>query len=261
MDRAKTVGPVSTIDDVTAALEALKGILEGEDDLELLLRQMCHQVARAVPDVDEASVTLLYRGDAHTAVATADIVVELDRDQYRLGKGPCLEAGETGELVRVAVLESAERWPEFSLSARQAGFGSFLAAPLSVNEDLSGAVNCYGTQNDGYAELDARLLELYTTAIEAILRTYARYLDARSTVDQLRTALTSRAVIDQAKGVLMAVRRIDADEAFSLLVAQSQRENVKLRQVAERFIADVTSEAGWNRSGSAPTGRSERGSR
>ncbi|GAB3729707.1 GAF and ANTAR domain-containing protein [Amycolatopsis oliviviridis] len=253
MNREEPVAGVLPHDEVNSALHALNDIFDGEDDLELLLRQVCSQVARAVPGVDEVSITLLRDGHPHTAVSTDQRAIELDHDQYRLGNGPCLEAGNSGELVRVAVGESAERWPEFVFAARRAGFASFLAAPLSVSEHLAGAVNCYGIQDDGYAELDARLLEIYTTAVEAILRIYARYLDARTTIGQLRTALTSRAVIDQAKGVLMAVRRVDEDEAFSLLVVQSQRENVKLRQVAERFIDGVT--------GRGDPGRAERGSR
>jgi AmiR/NasT family two-component response regulator len=70
---------------------------------------------------------------------------------------------------------------------------------------------------------------------------YHRYVEARETAEHLRTALTSRAVIDQAKGMLMAIRRISADDAFALLVEQSQRENVKLREVAERFVERVVS--------------------
>lgn len=253
MDRPLPLGTVLPLDEVTGALEALRRVLESEDDFELVLRQVCRQVVRAVPDIDEASITLLQHGKPHTAVATSDIVAELDHDQYRLADGPCLEAGRTGKVVRVAVRETAERWPQFALSARQAGFGSFLAVPLEVHDGLSGAVNCYGGHNDGFAEVDAQVLELYTTAVEAVLRTFARYLEARESTEQLRTALTSRAVIDQAKGVLMAVRQIDADEAFAILVTQSQRENVKLRQVAERFIANVTGKP-W-------PGRTERGAR
>jgi AmiR/NasT family two-component response regulator len=63
---------------------------------------------------------------------------------------------------------------------------------------------------------------------------------ARDTGEQLRIALDSRAVIDQAKGILMALRQISADEAFTLLVEQSQRENVKLRDLATRFVAHTT---------------------
>jgi AmiR/NasT family two-component response regulator len=56
----------------------------------------------------------------------------------------------------------------------------------------------------------------------------------------LRIALDSSAVIDQAEGILMALRQIGADEAFTLLVEQSQRENVKLRDLAGRFVAHTT---------------------
>ncbi len=253
MDVQEPFGTVVPLDEVTGALEALTVVLDREDDFDQVLQQVCHQVVRAVPGVDEASITLLHNGNPQTAVATSDVVTQLDRDQYRLGNGPCLEAGRTGEVVRVAVHESAVRWPEFARNARQEGFGSFLAAPLAVNAGVSGAVNCYGLQDDGFERLDAQLLELYTTAVEAVLLTYARYLEARETTEQLRNALTSRAVIDQARGVLMAVRQIDADEAFALLVAQSQRENVKLRRVAERFIAAV--------SGRPEPRRAERGAR
>ncbi|MBE8519255.1 ANTAR domain-containing protein [Amycolatopsis sp. H6(2020)] len=77
------------------------------------------------------------------------------------------------------------------------------------------------------------------TAVEAVLRSARRFVKARDTTAQLRTALTSRATIDQAKGVLMALHRIPADAAFALLVAQSQQENVKLRTIADRFIAGI----------------------
>jgi transcriptional regulator with GAF, ATPase, and Fis domain len=232
------------LDDVTGALEALTAALREEDDFRILLRHVCLQVTRAVPGVAEASVTLVRDGRPHTPVATSAVVTDLDGDQYRIGDGPCLEAVRSGKIVRTAVTEAQERWPAFASGAREAGFGSFLAAPLVADEQYSGAVNCYGRQNDGFAEIEAQLLELYTTAVEAVLRVYHRYLEARGTAEHLRVALTSRAVIDQAKGMLMAIRQITADDAFGLLVEQSQRENRKLRDVAEQFVARVVSGLG-----------------
>jgi hypothetical protein len=175
------------------------------------------------------------RGHAHpahrrcpvAAATTSDIAAALDRDQYATGDGPCLQAARTGELVRVSVTEVADRWPTFARDAEAAGFGSFLSAPLAVNDDHTGAINCYSARGHGFAELDEKPLALYTSAATALLRTYARYQRARDTAEQLRIALNSRAVIDQAKGILMALRQISADEAFTLLVEQSQRENVK----------------------------------
>lgn len=244
-------GPVSdaggspwpyVLDEVTGALETLTAALDTEDDFRVLLHQVCVQVTKAVPGVVEATVTLLDDGDARTAATTSDLVADLDRNQYRHG-GPCVEAASTGQMGRVALAEAQERWPQFTREAHEAGFDSFLSAPLVVNAGHAGAINCYGTRAAGFADLDARLLELYTTATEAALRTYRRYQIAAETVEQLRAALTTRAVIDQAKGILMALHQIGADKAFTLLVEQSQQENIKLRDIAERFVAHVTGTA------------------
>ncbi|MGW3961380.1 ANTAR domain-containing protein [Amycolatopsis sp. NPDC005003] len=240
MDRPDPIAPAAPLfDEVTGALEALTAVLGAEDDFRILLRHVCLQVRHAVPGVDEASVTLVTGEVPHTATATSAVVNELDGEQYRIGDGPCLEAVRGGKIVRTTVADALERWPRFARGAREAGFGSFLAAPLVADERFSGAVNCYGRQDDGFEEVEARLLELYTTAVEAILRVYHRYLRARETAEHLRTALTSRAVIDQAKGMLMAIRQVDAEDAFAVLVEQSQRENVKLREVAERLVERV----------------------
>jgi len=229
------------LDEITGALEALTAVLRHEDDFRILLRHVCLQVRHAVPGVAEASVTLVSGEEPHTASSTSAVVTGLDDDQYRLGDGPCLEAVRSGKIVRTSVVGAIERWPSFARGAREAGFGSFLAAPLVADAEYSGAVNCYGRHDDGFEEIEAQLLELYTTAVEAVFRVHHRYVQARATAEHLRTALTSRAVIDQAKGMLMAIRQIGADDAFALLVEQSQRENVKLREVAERFVARVVS--------------------
>ena len=231
------------LDEVTGALESLTAALDTEDDFQVLLHQACLQVVAAVPGADAATVTLVRDGEPHTAATTSELVAELDRDQYRNG-GPCVEAARRGRVERVPVEEARERWPKFADDAHNAGFDSFLSAPLVINAGHAGAINCYGIGAAGFADLDVRLLELYTTAVEAILRVHQRYTEAAGLAEHLRTALTSRAVIDQAKGILMAVRQIGADEAFTLLVEQSQRENIKLRSLAERFVARVVNVTG-----------------
>jgi ANTAR domain-containing protein/GAF domain-containing protein len=230
----------AVLDEVTGALEALTATLATEDDFAVLLHQMCAQVVNAVPGVNEATITLLSDDRPATIASTGDVVTALDRDQYAVGDGPCLEAAGSGTLVRVSVAEAAAKWPDFARDAAAAGFGSFLSAPLVVTEDYGGGVNCYGRQSGGFAELDEKLLDLYTSAATPALRVYSRYRQARDTIEHLRTALTSRAVIDQAKGILMAVRQISADEAFTLLVEQSQRENRKLRDLAVQLVSQVT---------------------
>jgi hypothetical protein len=230
----------TVLDEVTGALESLTATLDTADDFTILLHQMCAQVVHAVPGVDEATVTLLTDDQPSTVASTSDVVTELDHDQYTVGDGPCLEAASSGKLVRVSVADAAGKWPDFARDAAAAGFGSFLSAPLVVTEGYGGGVNCYSRAHGGFAELDEKLLDLYTSAVTPTLRVYCRYQQSRDTAEHLRVALQSRAVIDQAKGILMAIRQIGADEAFTLLVEQSQRENRKLRDLAVQLVSQAT---------------------
>ncbi|MGW5722590.1 ANTAR domain-containing protein [Amycolatopsis sp. NPDC003865] len=227
------------VDDVTTALEQLTGALEQDEELTVVLQRVCHQVVHAVPDTIMASITLLRDDTPYTATSTGDDARRIDQAQYDAGNGPCLEAARTGQVQRVKVHEAVKQWPEFTAAADEAVISSYLSAPLFIDRQYQGSLNLYGTGDEGFGSLDAALLELYTTAAEASLRSARRYQSAQATVSQLHTALSTRAVIDQAKGILMALHRISADDAFDLLVTQSQQRNLKLRDVAERFVTDI----------------------
>jgi transcriptional regulator with GAF, ATPase, and Fis domain len=224
------------VDDVTTALERLAGTFEDEEELSVVLQRVCQQVVHAVPDAEIASITLLRDGDPYTATATGDSAHRIDQAQYQAGQGPCLDAARTGELQRVKVAEAAQRWPEFAAAASESAVLGYLSAPLFVDREYHGSLNLYDTGGNNFSALDAALLELYTTAAEAALRSARRHQTARETMAQLSTALTSRAVIDQAKGILMALHRIPADDAFDLLVKASQEQNAKLRDIALDFV-------------------------
>lgn len=228
------------LDEVTGALADLSRILDQEEELSVVMDLVCRQVVGAIPDADLASVTVLRDGAPRSLAWTDQHTLAVDRAQYDAGEGPCLEAAETRRVQRVSVADAAERWPAFTEAARGLGIGSYLSAPLVIDDEYRGSLNLYGTHTHGFRELDAALLELYTTAAEAALRNTRRYLDARRQVAQLHEALASRAVIDQAKGIVMAVHRISADEAFAMLVDQSQQEQRKLRDLAEQFVDETT---------------------
>ncbi|SFB06510.1 GAF domain-containing protein [Amycolatopsis marina] len=232
--------PFTHLDEVAGALEALSGDLDREQELGVLLQRVCEQVVRAVPDADLAGVMMSRDGVPETVAITDERVHDIDDAQYQAGEGPCLRAMGTGELVRSSAEEARERWPDFARALAEAHVGSFLSAPLVIDSQFSGALNLFGLQPHGFQELEARILEIYAIAVETALRSTWRYLQARTKVSQLEQALTSRAVIDQAKGILMAARGLTANEAFQELVKQSQRENVKLRDFAEEFVAKVT---------------------
>jgi GAF domain-containing protein len=212
-----------SLDEVTGALNSLDEALSRSDDLPALIELVCAQVVRAVPGADGVSVTLLDGGKPFTASSTSELVTELDAVEYREDAGPCVDAAKTGKLVRASMNEALERWPVFARACRAAGMGSFLSTPLTVDERHAGAINVYSRRDHGFADLDASLLELFTAAAEVALRSHSRYLRAAELSEQLRSALDSRAVIDQAKGMIMAVHGVTADQAFQRLVDLSQR--------------------------------------
>jgi hypothetical protein len=140
------------------------------------------------------------------------------------------------------VTDAARRWPEFAAAADEFAVVAYLSAPLFVDHQYHGSLNLYDTGGNSFGALDAALLDLYTAAAEAALRSTRRHQAARETMGQLRAALTSRAVIDQAKGILMALHCIQAEDAFKLLVKASQEQNVKLHEVAQNFVTTATNQ-------------------
>ncbi|MFJ9782391.1 ANTAR domain-containing protein [Amycolatopsis sp. NPDC101161] len=233
--------PPEHLDELTAAMADLTSALESEPSETEILGAVCAEAVRAVPGADMASITAIRDGEPETAASTDERAVEIDRVQYAAGEGPCLRAAATGEIVRLPLVTAGAVWPEFTSYARGRGVGSYLAAPLRVDDSLGGALNLFGYGDHGFAETDSRLLALYTTIVSFGLRSTRRYLNARRRVAELETAMSSRAVIEQAKGILMAVHRVSADDAMKRLIAESQHTNVKLREVATRFVEGLSS--------------------
>jgi GAF domain-containing protein len=239
------------LDEVTSALADLSDVLTRTEDLGRALQRSVEQVVRTIPGADMASVSVL-RDDstpAETVASSSERVWAIDDDQYAVDDGPCLEAARTGRVVRVGVEQAMERWPEFARSARAAGVASYLSAPLHVDEEFAGSLNLYSEQPHGFGDLDEALLRLYTTAAAAAIANTRRYAQARSLAAQLAQALDSRAVIDQARGILMATHGIDAQQAFELLAKESQNTNVKLREVAARLVESISPPGSGNSNG------------
>ncbi|MEV6627690.1 GAF and ANTAR domain-containing protein [Amycolatopsis sp. NPDC051106] len=232
--------PSEHLDELTAAMADLTRALETEPSEAEILDAVCAEAVRAVPGADMASITAIRDGEPETAAFTDERAVEIDGVQYAAGDGPCLRAAESGEIVRLPLATAGALWPEFTAHARSLGVGSYLAAPLRVDGALAGALNLFGFGDHGFAETDSRLLRLYTTIVSFGLRTTRRYHRARQRTTELEAAMHSRAVIEQAKGILMAVHGITADDAMKRLIAESQHTNVKLRDVAARFVESLS---------------------
>ena len=234
------------LDEATKALADLSDALDRTEDLGRGMQRSVEQVILAIPGADMASVSMLtaHGPMAETVASTSERVWAIDQDQYAAGDGPCLEAARTTQVIRVGVEQAAERWPEFARGARQAGVASYLCAPLNVDEEFVGSLNLYSEHPHGFSDLDEALLRLYVTAAVSAITNARRYARAWGVADQLRQALDSRAVIDQARGMLMGAHGIDAEQAFKLLARESQNSNIKLRDVAARLVESAVARRG-----------------
>ncbi len=225
------------VDEITGALAGLAAVLNEEIDPGRVLQSVVDQAVHVIPNTDMASISVLRGGSTQpqTVASSSDRVRNIDTRQYAAGDGPCLEAARTGRVVRVDMDLARQRWPQFALSAQRAGVTSYLSAPLSVDDQYAGSLNLYGEQADSFSHLDEVLLRLYTTAATEAIANARRYARARTEAENLRAALKSCAVIDQAIGVLMR-RGVGAQQAFDELSRMSQNTNTKLREVAGQVV-------------------------
>jgi GAF domain-containing protein len=203
-----------------------------------VLERVVFTARDVIPGADVVSVTIRSPdGQFHTPVQTDAVAVELDRLQYELGEGCCLEAARpTGPAMAYSEdLASDARWPRFGPAAAQLGLHSVSAAalvPEAMRPRLSGALNVYCRQPRGLRREDHDVLLLLATHASLALATTEAVTRGQLLEDQLRQALDSRDAIGQAKGILMARRGVSAEEAFDILRRTSQDLNIRLRDLA-----------------------------
>ena len=170
-------------------------------------------------------------------VASADALARLlDEQQYELDDGPCLQAMRTGAAVFTDDLSVETRWDGYPARAVAHGIRSVLSTPLLIGGRSTGAMNLYAQNAHAFdadsAAIAAQLTELAAATVTATLRHY----DEASLTDHLRTALSSRSVIDQAIGIIIGIQHCPPDTAFDVLRTVSQNRNIPLRQVAADLV-------------------------
>jgi transcriptional regulator with GAF, ATPase, and Fis domain len=223
----------------TQALERLGRLSLRDLSMESLLQTVAELGKAMTPGQPEVSVSLLLRGVPSTVASTGELATGLDESQYERGDGPCLHAARTGELTEVPDFRTEQRWPGYARRAVAAGCLSSLSVPLAIDEEeaVSGALNLYSRRDhvfDAQTREAATGLGPYAAVAAGNLHAVQ---SARSKAENLQLALESRAVIDQAKGVLVERYKLTPDQAFQLLAHVSMTSNRKVRDVAEQLVA------------------------
>jgi len=222
-------------------VEQLVGLSRSIDvDATVALQRIADLAVAQLDGCDMAGVTMVHGAEGTTAVFTDQAAPEIDEAQYRTGHGPCLDAYRTGSILRIDETLEDDRWPEFTAAATDHGIRSTLSLPLRADQGVIGALNLYSRTPQAFAE-NEQMATVFVAHAAAALANAQAYSAERTLSEQLRTALESRAVIEQAKGVLMRDHQCDAEEAFEILKRTSQHTNRKLRDVAATVVADAIS--------------------
>jgi len=202
-----------------------------------LARLAADSVAPGLQDVS-CGITV-QQGEQQSSAAWSDArASQLDEIQYELDNGPCLHALRHQEIVMIADMDRDVDWPAWRERALAEGVGSSLSVPVPVVGVVGAraAFNFYSSKPAGFDESAVeRGLEMANRAVRAI-GLVSRVVEQEMHVEQMRTALGSRSVIDQALGIIMAQSKCDADEAFVVLRRASHNRNLKLRQVAIEIV-------------------------
>jgi PAS domain S-box-containing protein len=222
------------------------------DDMQSVLGRVATLGRDAVPAATAMSVSLGDPAEPELIGTESTFAQEVDGAQIRAGEGPCREAWTTRQTVLSDDVGADPRWPVLAEQARRIGVGAVLAVPVHGPEGVLGVLNIYADEVGAFDQESVEIAELLSVAAGAVVVDARGRSSLRRLSEQLRTALDSRAVIDQAKGMLMALHGLSSDEAFAHIVKVSRNSNVKVRDVAERLVRENS--RAHQRSGQGRTG-------
>ncbi|WP_432496753.1 ANTAR domain-containing protein [Kineococcus gypseus] len=228
--------------DAEQALQAVAGLAAlpvGEAGTHEVLAAVAALATRALPGASWSSVLLGDPRSPRESATDSEQAQAFDGAQWRADQGPCPQAWADAAPVTCTDVTADPRWPALAGPAAATAVRAVLALPLRIEEEVVGVLGVYGPAGadlTGARDLERALV--FARAAEAVLQDLRRVEELRSTAEHLRTALGSRATIDQAKGVVAAWIGCGVEEAFTALTTLSQDRNVKVRDLAALVVAD-----------------------
>jgi GAF domain-containing protein len=230
----------STASTSAEAAAELQQLLLATDDIEDFLRQLALLAATVLPGDISCGITLRRNRHATTVASSDRRASQVDEIQYEHDQGPCLTTLDTGEPILIEDLADDDRWDAYQMPALAHGVRSSLSLPLFSGSGVIGALNIYATRPHAFGQRERPTAERFADEASRALTLAVRMAERTEMSEHLQKALASRAVIDQALGVIMGQNRCTVDEAFEILRNISQHRNVKLREVAAEIITAVS---------------------
>ena len=229
--------------DAALELAKLAGLALSEPDLDTALVSITRVALNVVDPCDGASLTMRSRGVPSAPLASDEWATALDQLQFVEQEGPCLNCLREGSVMRSRDLAEDARFPSYGPKASQLGACSALSLPLVADGRTVGALNLYSRAPDAFDSETVAVGELLAAHASLAISAATAYYSSRDLADQMRQALETRAVIEQAKGVLVAKHGGTPEDAFAMLVELSQRSNRKLREVARAVVDSASAQS------------------
>ena len=197
--------------------------------------------ARLVGGDLSCGMTMRPNGRPVTVACSDPVAATVDAVQYELDNGPCLHAMRDGHVVRIEDTADRARWPEFE----RGGLPPRPVVPgtaAEVGGPRVGALNLYARDASAFGAAEAHRAADFAENASGPLTLAIRLASHAALIEQLRSSLASRTVIDQALGIVMAREQCTQARAFAILRSASQNRNVKLRDIASAIVTSVSGE-------------------
>jgi GAF domain-containing protein len=207
--------------------------------LQDVLGRVAELARQTLPTAAAASVTLVSADHAYTVAFAGQLAADLDETQYQEGYGPCLEVAQSSGTVIVPDMKAETRWPAFARQALDAGVRSSMSIALPLQEAVLGALNIYGTEPDSFDHDSVELARTFAGYAAVAIANAHLYEVTAGLADNMRRAMETRAVIEQAKGIIVAQERCTPEQAFELLTRISQTRHRKLRDCAADLVSSM----------------------
>ena len=225
--------PVSV--DTASVFVQLSKVLLNDRPLDDTLQGITELAKQVIPGTLDVSVTMLDGERARTIVFTGPLALNLDERQYDAGFGPCMDAAVGGQAVQV-VTGQPNSYVEFSRLSREAGVSHVLSVPLPVPGRTVGALNTYAALDGDFHQAEVELAESFATFAAVAVANAATSAGTGHLNQDLRSALQSRTVIEQAMSILMADQHSSAADAFDSMVQLSEARERSLHDTARSII-------------------------
>jgi GAF domain-containing protein len=232
--------------DVVRSLVEMADTLVDDYDVIDLLTGLADRCVSLL-DVSAAGVMLASPGGSlELAASSSEAMRLLELFELQEQEGPCLDAFRTGDLVEHENLDAGTgRWPLFAAAALEAGFRSALAMPLRLRDVTLGALNLLSVTRVPMEEADLIVARAFADLATLSIVHHRASTQAQRLNEQLSAALSSRVVIEQAKGVLAERAGIDLAEAFVRLRAFARNNNLRLTEVAQAAVDGTLDPRAW----------------